>query len=71
MSGEKDGPKRMCMQPRYLYLSQFFSHWLRRKIEMSDGKGAQRVRTSLRHPLKGVGKKISGGKEAQKERHVR
>jgi len=38
MSGENDAPKRMCMQLRYLYLSQFFSYWFRRESEMSDGK---------------------------------
>jgi len=36
MSGEKDAPKQMCMQLRYLYLSQFFSYWLRRESAMSD-----------------------------------
>jgi hypothetical protein len=50
MSGEKDAPKRMCMQLRYRYLSQFFSYWLRRESEMSNGKEARRIRTSLKYP---------------------
>jgi hypothetical protein len=36
MSGEKDAPKRICMQLRYLYLSQFFSYWLGRESGLSD-----------------------------------
>ena len=42
MSGET---KRMCIN-----LSQLFSYWLRRKSDMSDGKEAQMVRTSLEYP---------------------
>ena len=47
MSGET---KRMCMQLKYPNFSQLFSYWLRRKSDMSDGKEAQMVRTSLEYP---------------------